>query len=552
MTSGTATIRELLGERSTGPRLAKPALLTVLAFGLGVGLLGLAGWFIASCAVAGVAVASTFSFLFPSAGVQALAWARTLGRYGERIATHGATLDLVGALRTSLFARAVRLSRDRVAELRSSELLGRITVDSDAMETLLLRSSFPMLAAVAALIGTAGLFALLSWKLTLVVVAGLGLTGGVLILLAHHQAGRPARRLVLARAEARRALIETLDGLPELRSFGAERRAAADVARQLERVAQTRRTLTRLTAGGQSVGTLLADLTLIGVVTTAAGLLGAGRLPAPGFVAVCLVALVVFEPIVGLPAAVTARARARAASGRLADVFSDTPSEAPTQPIPPDAWPIEITFEHHVIALMPGDIVLLTGASGTGKSTMLRAIAGQPARGVDVRLGGVEAASIDPEELAEHVTLVAQDAYVFDGTIRDNLRLAAPAATEAELWEALAAAALDDTVAAFPAGLDTPVGPGGEALSGGQRRRVSVAQALLRHPDVLLLDEPTEALDLRAAERLLAGVREFDPDAAIVIGLHGRQSPELPWTPTAHIDLDAREGPWQALRARNA
>jgi ATP-binding cassette, subfamily C, bacterial CydC len=542
MTSGAATLRELLGERATGRRLAKPALLTVLAFGFGVGLLGLAGWFIASCAVAGLAVASTFSFLFPSAGVQALAWARTLGRYGERIATHGATLDLVGALRTSLFARAVRLSRDRVAELRSSELLGSITVDSDAVENLLLRSSFPMLAAVAALVGTAGLFALLSWTLALVAVVGLALTGGVLILLSHHQAGRPAETLVAARADARQTLIETLDGLPELRSFGAEQLAAMRVARQLDRFGRSRRNLTRLTARGQSVGTLLADLTLLSVVATATGLIGTGTLSAPAFVAVCLALLAVFEPIVGLPAAVTARARARAASGRLADVFSDAPPRAATQAIPPDRWPIEIAFEHHAIAFARGDTVLLTGASGTGKSTMLRAIAGQPARGVDVRLGGVEAASIDPEELAEHVTLVAQDAYVFDGTIRENLRLAAPAATEAELWEALAAAALDDTVAAFPAKLDTPVGPGGEALSGGQRRRVSVAQGVLRHADVLLLDEPTEGLDLGAAERLLAGVREFDPDAAIVIALHGRQSPVLPWTPSARIDLDASEG----------
>jgi ABC-type transport system involved in cytochrome bd biosynthesis fused ATPase/permease subunit len=383
---------------------------------------------------------------------------------------------------------------------------------------------------------------LLSWALALVAVVGLVLTGGVLILLAPHQAGRPARRLVLARARARQTLIETLDGLPELRSFGAERRAVAEVATQLARLASTRRRLTRLTAGGQSAGTLLADLTLVGVVATAAGLLGPGRLSAPGFVAVCLVALAVFEPIVGLPAAVTARARARAASGRLAEVFSDTPSQARTRAIPPNPWPIEIAVEQHALALARGDTVLLTGASGTGKSTMLRGIVGQPARGVDVRLGGAEAASVDPEELAEHVTLVAQDAYVFDGTIRENLRLAAPAATEVELWEALTAAALDDTVAAFPAGLDTPVGPGGEALSGGQRRRVSVAQGLLRRADVLLLDEPTEGLDLLAAERLLAGVREFDPDAAIVIALHGRQSPVLPWTPSARIDLDAPRG----------
>jgi ABC-type transport system involved in cytochrome bd biosynthesis fused ATPase/permease subunit len=223
------------------------------------------------------------------------------------------------------------------------------------------------------------------------------------------------------------------------------------------------------------------------------------------------------------------------------------PSTAATQPVPPDAWPVEITSEHHGISLARGDTALLSGASGAGKSTMLRAIAGQPAQGVDVWFGGVEAASIAREALEEHVTLVAQDAYVFDGTIRENLRLAAPAAADDELWEALAAAALDDTVAAFPAGLDTPVGPGGEALSGGHRR-LSVAQGLLRHANVLLLDEPTEGLDLRAAERLLAGVREFDRDAAIVIGIHGRQSPELPWMPSARIDLDAaQEAAWQSL-----
>jgi ATP-binding cassette, subfamily C, bacterial CydC len=329
--SGRATtIRQLLGERTSSRRLAKPAALTVVAFGFGVGLLALAGWFIASCAVAGLAAGSTFSFLFPSAGVQALAWTRTLGRYGERIATHQATLDLVGALRTSLFARALRLPRDRVAELRSSELLGRITIDSDAVQNLLLRSSFPMLAAVAALIGAAGLYALLSWTLALVAVVGLLLTDCVLIVLAHHQAGRPARRLVLARAQARQTLIETLDGLPELRSYGAEQRAATEVAQQLERLAQSRRKLMRLTAGGQNAGTLLADLTLLAMVAAAAGLLGTGRLPASAFVAVCLVAIAVFEPVVGLPAAVAARVRARAAAARLTEAFPDSTPETAT------------------------------------------------------------------------------------------------------------------------------------------------------------------------------------------------------------------------------
>jgi ATP-binding cassette subfamily C protein CydC len=542
MSSERGAIRQLLGERSTGRRLAKPAAMTVLAFGLGVGLLALAGWFIAASAVAGLATVSTFSFLFPSAGVQALAWARTLGRYGERISTHQATLDLVGSLRTSLFARALHLPRDRVAELRSSELLGRITVDSDAVENLLLRSSFPLLAAIAALIGTAAVFAPLSTTLAIVTVAGLVVCAAILVGLAQHQAGGRARRLVAARAEARHKLIETLDGLPELRSFGAEQRAAAAVRGQLERVAESRRQLTALAAAGQSVGTFVGDLTLLAVVATAAGLTGTGTLSAPAFVAVCLVAIAAFEPSVGLPSAVTAVAKARAASARLSVLFPDaTLPAAATRVLDAEPWPIEISVAAQRIdlALTAGDTVLLTGASGTGKSTLLRAIGGQPAPGVHVKFAGVDAAGIEPEALAEYVTLVAQDAHVFDGTIRDNLRLADPHAGEPELWKALSAAALDDTVAAFPAGLDTPVGPGGAALSGGQRRRLSVAQGLLRRPDVLLLDEPTEGLDAPTAARLLAGIRTFDPTAGLVIALHDRQAQAMPWTPIARVELAA-------------
>jgi hypothetical protein len=208
----------------------------------------------------------------------------------------------------------------------------------------------------------------------------------------------------------------------------------------------------------------VTDLTLLAVVATAAGLTGIGVFSAPAFVAVCLVAIAVFEPIVGLPAAVTARARARAASSRLTELFPDaTPAAAVTRVVDRSAWPIEIRLEAQdtELALMAGDTVLLTGASGAGKSTILRAISGQPTPGVHAQLAGVDTAGIDPQALAEHVTLVAQDAHIFDGTIRDNLELADPAATEPQLWKALAAAALDDTVAAFPARLDTPVGPGG-------------------------------------------------------------------------------------------
>jgi ATP-binding cassette, subfamily C, bacterial CydC len=181
--------------------------------------------------------------------------------------------------------------------------------------------------------------------------------------------------------------------------------------------------------------------------------------------------------------------------------------------------------------------LLLTGRSGAGKSTLLRALAGEPMPGARIRLAGVPAASVDRETLVRHVTLVAQDAHVFDATIRENLCLADPGVAESALWAALGAAALEESVAAFPSGLDTPVGPGGIALSGGQRRRLSVAQALLRQPDVLLLDEPTEGLDTATAARLLTGVRGLLPRATLVIALHDRQAPAVPSSPSARIEL---------------
>jgi ATP-binding cassette, subfamily C, bacterial CydC len=172
MTGMNRTLRRLLGDEAAA-RLLAPAAMVVLAFAVGAAMLGLAGWFIAASAVAGLAVSSSFSFLFPSAEVQALAWARTLARYGERISTHHATLRLVGSLRTSLFARAMQLPRDRAAELRSSELLGRITVDSDAVQNLLLGASFPFAAALAALLGAAVFFALVSLTLMVICIGGL-------------------------------------------------------------------------------------------------------------------------------------------------------------------------------------------------------------------------------------------------------------------------------------------------------------------------------------------------------------------------------------------
>jgi len=398
----------------------------------------------------------------------------------------------------------------------------------------------PWFAAAAAVLGAIASFTLLSPLLGAVATAGLGITAATEVVSARPQSGAPAQTLVSARADARRALIEALDGLPELRSFGAEPLAAAEVARHLEKYAGARRRISKITTGGHSAGTLFADLTLLGVIVAAAGLLGGGSLSTPWFVAVCVVAVAIFEPVNALPGAIVALARGRAAAARLTELLPEANCRKPRAHLPKAAaLCVELALPGQAFEaqLRPGDTLLLTGASGAGKSTVLRAITGSPASGVQIRLSDIDPATVTPEDIAARVTLVAQDAHVFDGTVRDNLLLADPAASEPELRDALAAAALLETVAGFSAGLDTPVGPGGEALSGGQRRRLSVAQGVLRRPAVLLLDEPIEALDSDTAGDLLAGVRAAVPEAVLVLALHDRQVPDLPWIPTHQIQL---------------
>lgn len=521
-----------MSDGGAGRRLAVAGTLTLGAFGSSVALLALAGWFLAASAVAGLAVTSTFSFLYPSAAIRALAVARTLDRYGERITTHAVTLDLVARMRTRLFALALLLPRERVAELRSADMLGRVMVDVEAVEHLLLRVAFPMLPVTAAL-AAAGTLAVVSPLLAVVVCAGLALTSGLLVVLAGPRSRAGARDLVWARAGARLALVELIDGLPELRSFGVEQKAVSETLSRVQGVAAGRRRLARIGAQGQAAGNLLADGTLLLVVLSAAGLLGSPRLSAPLFVLMSVVCLALFEPVGAVPASVAGLARARAGAARLTALFpgdTSTPTRRGYRPSGP--WALAVSHERSeiVFSAAPADTVLLRGRSGVGKSTLLRAIVGEPAPGTRVYLAGAPVRRIDPGALVTHVTLVAQDEHVFDGTIRDNLLLARITATDDELTAALAAAAL-------PLALDTPVGSDGTCLSGGQRRRLCVARGLLRRPDVLLLDEPTEGLDAATAGCLLGGVRAFLPRAVLVIALHNRQEVPLPWPVAASIDL---------------
>jgi ABC-type transport system involved in cytochrome bd biosynthesis fused ATPase/permease subunit len=168
-----------------------------------------------------------------------------------------------------------------------------------------------------------------------------------------------------------------------------------------------------------------------------------------------------------------------------------------------------------------GSLAVITGPSGSGKSTLLALLAREliPMRG-RVELAGIPLTCIDAADFARHVALVGQDEHVFDASVRDNLALAAPEADDAALWRVLDAVDLGALVRTMEGDLDSPLGAHGARLSGGQRRRLCVARALLRMPALLLLDEPTSGLNGAGSRSVIAGIRSTLPTATIVVATH--------------------------------
>jgi ATP-binding cassette subfamily C protein CydC len=527
-----------------GPLRGRPAVrlglgiaLALTASGASAALLALAGWFIAASALAGLS-AMNFSWFYPSAGVQALALIRTTARYAERVQTHSATLQALARLRTRLFRAAARLPLPELGRFRSGDLLARVLADVDALDQVILRVLVPTV--VAGVVGVAGLGALVSVQPLVSVLVGAGLLLVLLVAAAGIGMGRrPAADLVQRRAEARSRLVEALEGLPELVSYGAQEMARADLSERFAAVDRLRRDEVSRDGVAQALADLIASATLAGVLAAGLGVIGGHRLSAPMLALAAMLSLGLFELVAPLPGAYLSWMQARAARQRLEELV--TVPEKPGFGLPFPSGRL-LRLEGVVAGYGPvtairidrltvntGGSTVLRGPSGAGKSTLLRVLAGalEPHQG-QVMVGDIPLSRIDSGDLAGHVTLVDQDSHLFDGTLADNLRLARPDASDQELAAVLAVVALDTLTAGLRDGLATPLGEHGSTLSGGQRRRLSIAQALLRRPEILLLDEPTEGLDDHTARQVLAAIRRYLPDVTLVMAAHERALGHLP------------------------
>ncbi|MEV8624901.1 thiol reductant ABC exporter subunit CydD [Streptomyces sp. NPDC051079] len=521
-------------------RMALALLLGSLALGSAVGLMAVSGWLISRASEQPpvlylmVAVTATRAF-----GI-----GRAVFRYAERIVSHDAVLRMLADLRVAVYRRLERIAPAGLRRTRGGDLLARLVQDVDALQDYWLRWLLPAGAALVVGAGSVGFTAWLLPEAGAVLAAGLLLAGVGVPLIGGALARRAERQLAPARGTLTTAVVDLLRGCAELTVAGAlkdrvERAGAAD--RTLTGISSRQSAATALSAG---LSALICGLTVAGAALVGVQAVRDGRLEGVALAVVVLTPLAAFEAVTGLPLAVQYRQRVRRSAERVFDVL-DAPvpvhePEVPAAP-PADPFPLELaglTARHagqdrpaldaFALTLEAGRRVAVVGASGSGKTTLAQVLLRfLDAESGTYRLGGTEADALDGDEVRRFVGLCAQDAHIFDSTIRENLRLARTGASDDELRGALGRARLLEWVDGLPDGLDTLVGEHGSRLSGGQRQRLALARALLADFPVLVLDEPAEHLDLATADALTDDLlRETEGRTTVLIThrLHGLEA----------------------------
>lgn len=490
----------------------------------GIALLGLSGWFITATSLAGLSAAAavTFDVFAPSAGIRLLAIVRTAARYGERLATHDATLGVLAALRERLFRGFAEPGAARALLHRPARLLFRLTADIDALDALYLRILVPAAVAIGAALAASVVLGLMHPLFGLcfgLFLAGAGLG---LPLIAGRAARVHARRRAFGIEALRSRTIDLVAGQTDLLMAGRLAAQTTAIAAADGYAAHADDQLNRVETGLTFGFGLVSTLLLAGSLLAVAALAETKAITAPVAALGLLVAFAAVEPFAALRRGALELGRtllaARRIAPRLAIVTASQPLAAPSPGYAFSLTKVSAFHENSAVPALEGvDLVLkqgerlaVIGSSGAGKSSLLALLSGE----LPARTGTVAATT---------ATLLTQRTELFEDSLRGNLVLANPDASEARLFEALAAAGLLADIEAMRRGIDTGLGEGGLGLSGGQSRRLALARLFLRDTPLWLLDEPTEGLDGVTARDVLSRLSTMAAGRSLVIATHIRR-----------------------------
>jgi thiol reductant ABC exporter CydC subunit len=535
------TVRRLLAlSHVSTARLSVSIAVGALAVGFGIALMTTAGYLISRAAERPPILSLTVTIV----AVRFLGLARPVARYLDRLLSHDIALRALGGIRMRFFQRIEPLAPAQLEGYRRGDLLARMVGDVDAVQGLYLRGLGPPLVAIAVGAVAVGVAGALLPEAAAVLALGL-VVGGLLVPALAGVLGRTAgRRQGAARAQLMADLVELLRGAPELVAFGREDDALARVRSRSDELARLGRRDGLVAGLADALTILIAGVTAAGVLAVAVAAHEADTLDRVLVATLALLALSSFDAIAVLPTAARELSATLTAGRRVLELTDREPavvdSATPLAPPPsraavalegvtaryaPGEEPVLFDFD---LRLDPDKTVALVGPSGAGKTTIVNLLLRflDPEQG-RVTIGGRDVRHYRQADVRHAFAICGQNSYLFNSTIRANLSLACPAATDAELLEALSRARLAQWVASLPDGLETLVGEEGAQLSGGQRQRLTLARALLADAPVLVLDEPTAHLDPDLAEELVRDVVTAAGDRSVLLITHRPEGLDL-------------------------
>lgn len=494
-------------------RLAAAAFFGVIAAASTVALLGTSGWLISYAAE----LPPVLSLSVAAVMVRSFALSRSVFRYLERLVGHDAAFRGLTELRVRIYDRLEQLSPVGLMRFGRGDLLARLVADVDAALDLPLRVVLPW---VQAAIVSAATVAFLAW-----LVPGAGLALGLVLILGlvvvpwivARIAARSERRLAPTRGALSASVVTSLDGAADLVAFGAVDAALADIERRDRELTAVAR---RESAGlglGVGLSTALQGAAVVACLVAAIPAVTEGRIGPAWLAVAALLPLAAYDIVALLPSSALAYQRVRGSAARLNEVLDAPepvrdPRHAQPMPHPPlplrcrglvAGWTDEPVLRGIDLDVAAGERVAIVGPSGAGKSTLamvLLRFLGYASG--SVQLDGSELSALVGDEVRDEVGLLTQDAHIFDTSVRENLHLGDPRASDDQLRAVLARVGLAAWLTHLPRGLDADLGPHGAAMSGGERQRLALARLLLAERRLLVLDEPTEHLDPRAADEL--------------------------------------------------
>lgn len=515
-------------------------LLALVTLAAGMGLLSLSGWFLSAAAVAGLTAATRdhFNYMTPAGGVRFFSIIRTAGRWGERVVSHDATFRVLTRLRVWFWQKLSPLSTGALAGFRQADLLNRLVADIDAMDHVYLRLVTPI---GAALLSTAGLVLFLSFfdsELALTLGAIL-LFGMIALPLVFYFLGRkPGQALIAEKSRLRTRLVDYLDGQAELQMFAAAPRARDELQQAEQALIQAQARMARVSGLANGSVQLLSGWTLT-LMLWLAGHGVAGAAPDPITALMVFATLASFEALMPLAGAFQHLSTSLTSARRLNEILQEAKApewgneERHAQQgalqisdlyfsYPGNPQPV---LRGCTLQLQAGEKLALLGQTGCGKSTLMGLLTREwhPQAG-KILLDGKPLTDYSEGALRASLSVVSQRVHLFADTLRGNLKLAAPHASDEQLVQVLTqvglANLLEDDNGHSDSGLDAWLGDGGRPLSGGERRRIGIARALLHDAPLWLLDEPTEGLDSQTEREIMELLFRLGADRTLLLISH--------------------------------